>query len=123
MTTPHLRAAALPVDLYEREDALLLIADLPGVAAEDLDIQLEGDTLSIGATRHEPMPRGQDTADDTVADVVFRELGSVRWERTFRLRTPVDRQGIDARLEAGVLTLTLPKAEEARPHSIPVNVA
>lgn len=119
-TSPDLRAALLPVDLYERDDALLLLATLPGVRPEDLDIRLEADRLTVTAERHEPAPHGQ---SDTVASPIFRELGSVRWTREVRLRTPVDADRIDASLEQGVLRLTLPKAPEARPRTIEVKVA
>lgn len=140
-TSQELRTALLPIDLYEREDALLLLASLPGVRAEDLDIQLEGDRLTLTAERREPAPHGDDstladtasdTASDTAADAaadlaadtaaapLFRELGGVRWTRQVHLRTPVDADQVQAHLEHGLLRLTLPKAPQARPRTIPV---
>ena len=136
-TSQELRTALLPIDLYEREDALLLLASLPGVRAEDLYIQLEGDRLTLTAERHEPAPHGDDstladTASDTAADTaadlaadtaaapLFRELGGVRWTRQVHLRTPVDADQVQAHLEHGLLRLTLPKAPQARPRTIPV---
>lgn len=116
-SAPDLRTALLPVDLYEREDALILLASLPGVRAEDLDIQLESDRLTLTAERHEPNPHA---ADDTVATPLFRELGGVRWTRQVRLRTPVDADQVEAKLEHGLLRLTLPKAPQARPRTIPI---
>jgi len=115
--TSGLSTAALPIDLYEQEAALLLVASLPGVSREDLEIQLEGEHLSISATRHEPAPTA---GEDVVATPIFRELDAVRWTRTLRLRTPVQADAITATLEAGVLTVTLPKAEQARARTIPV---
>lgn len=122
MTTssPDLRTAPLLVDLYERDDALLLTASMPGVRAEDLDIQLEADRLTLTAERHEPVPPGGD--DDTVATALFRELGGVRWTRSVRLATPVDPDAVTASLDQGVLQLTLPKAEHARPRTIEIKV-
>ena len=55
---PHVRTAPLAADLYETDEALLLVASLPGVRAEDLDIQLEGDRLTVTATRHIFDPSG-----------------------------------------------------------------
>ncbi|NOY27570.1 MAG: Hsp20/alpha crystallin family protein [Oligoflexia bacterium] len=118
-TNPDLRTAPMPLDLFERDDALLVIASLPGVHSEDLDIRLEGDRLTVTADRHEPIPAG---TDDAVATPLFRELGSVRWTRAVRLRTPVDADAINAKLENGMLQLTMPKAPEARPRAIEVNV-
>ena len=122
LTTPNgtLRSAPLPVDLLETDDALLLVADLPGVKAEDLDIQLEADRLTLTATRQEPAPAA---GEEVVPTPLFRDLGAVRWERSFRLRTPVDADGITATLDQGVLQLTLPKAEAVRPRTIAVQTA
>ena len=132
-TSQDLRTALLPIDLYEREDALLLLASLPGVRAEDLYIQLEGDRLTLTAERREPAPHDDDStladaAGDTAADLaadtaaapLFRELGGVRWTRQVHLRTPVDADQVQAHLEHGLLRLTLPKAPQARPRTIPV---
>ncbi len=122
---PDLRTAALPVDLIETDDALVLIANLPGVRAEDLNVSLEGNELALQADRHEPLPVHGDTSDsgdDTQPVALFRELGGVRWERRFRLRTPIDADNIEARLDAGVLQLTLPKAPEVRPRKIEIAV-
>ncbi|MCK6506433.1 Hsp20/alpha crystallin family protein [Myxococcota bacterium] len=116
-SSPDLRTALLPVDLYEGDEALVLLASLPGVRAEDLDIQLEADRLTLTAERHEPSPHG---ADETVATPLFRELGGVRWTRQVRLRTPVDADQVQAKLEHGLLRLTLPKAPQARPRTIQV---
>lgn len=119
---PDMRTATLPADLYETDEALLLLASLPGVKAEDLEVQLDGDRLTVTATRHEPVPSpaAEGVGDDTVTTPLFRELGDVRWQRSFRLRTAVDADAIEARLEAGELTITLPKAPELRPRTIEV---
>lgn len=121
-TDTTIRTAALPADLYETDDALLLLASLPGVRAEDLEVQLDGDRLTVTATRHEPVPvaAAEGAADDTVTTPLFRDLGDLRWQRTWRLRTPVDADGVQARLDAGELTITLPKAPEVRPRTIEV---
>lgn len=122
----QIRTAPLPFDLYETDTAFLLRAQLPGVRKEDLDLRLDGDRLVLGAVRHEPVPTAAsaaDSAEDTVPVPLFRELGAQRWERSIQLRVPVEADAVEARLEAGILQLSLPKAPQARPRSIPVKVA
>lgn len=98
---PEARAfAAPPVDVFESKEAFLVTAELPGVKAEDVKIGLERDELSLEA------PRADQPLD-------FR--------RRFSLSVPVDADRVSARLEHGVLRVELPKAEEARPRSIPVS--
>jgi len=111
------RATQLPVDLYEGDDHITVLARLPGVRPEDLEVRLEGDQLTLSATRHEPVPAGE---GDHQARALFRELGEAHFSRQIRLRSPIDADGIDARLELGLLQLRLPKAEAARPRVIEV---
>ncbi len=124
ITRPQLRPTALPMDLLETDDAFILLANLPGVRKEDLHIDLQNNQLTVSADRHEPLPAGTDAdaGDDMQPTPLFRELGGIRWERSFKLSTPIDVEHIDAHLDNGVLQLTLPKAPEARPRKIEIKV-
>ena len=99
-----------PVDIYETAEGLVVTADLPGVAKEALDVRVENHLLTI---------RGK-TAHIGSGDPVYREYGLVNFFRQFELNERVDTSKISADLKHGVLTLTLPKAEEAKPRKIEV---
>jgi HSP20 family protein len=101
-----------PVDIYEGTDGLVLKADLPGVSKEDLDVRVENNLLTI---------RGK-AAHAAPGDPVYREYGLVNFFRQFELNDRVDQSKISADLKHGVLTLNLPKAEEAKPRQINVQV-
>jgi HSP20 family protein len=102
-----------PVDIYETADGLVVKADLPGVAKEDLDVGVENSLLTI---------RGK-AAHAAPGDPVYREYGLVNFFRQFELNERVDQSKISAELKHGVLTLTLPKAEEAKPRKIEVKLS
>jgi HSP20 family protein len=102
-----------PVDIYETADGLVVKADLPGVAKEGLDVRVENNLLTI---------RGQ-AAHIAPGDPVYREYGLVNFFRQFELNERVDQGKISAELNHGVLTLNLPKAEEAKPRKIEVKTA
>jgi HSP20 family protein len=102
-----------PVDIYETPEGLVVKADLPGVTKEGLDVRVENNLLSI---------RGK-AAHIAAGDPVYREYGLFNFFRQFELNEKVDQQKISAELKHGVLTLTLPKAEEATPRRIDVRFA
>ena len=102
-----------PVDIYETADGLVVKADLPGVSKEGLDVRVENSLLTI---------RGQ-AAHAAPGDPVYREYGLVNFFRQFELNERVDQSKISADLKHGVLTLHLPKAEEAKPRKIEVQVS
>jgi len=107
------RYVAPPVDIYETRDGLVVLADLPGVSKDALDVRVDNNVLTI---------RGR--ADHAVRqDRTYREYELVNFFRQFELSDNVDKQRISADLKQGVLTLTLPKAEEAKPRQIEVRVA
>jgi len=101
-----------PVDIYEVEDRLVLLADLPGVSANDLDVRLEESILTIKAKARHAVE----------AEPIYREFRLVNFFRQFELSDEVDRERISARMNHGVLTLELPKAEKAKPRQIAVQV-
>jgi HSP20 family protein len=102
-----------PVDIYETAAGLVVKADLPGVAREDMDVRVENNLLTIRGKPHHAAP----------GELIFREYELVNFFRQFELNERVDQQGISAELKQGVLTLNLPKAEEAKPRTIEVSMA
>jgi HSP20 family protein len=101
-----------PVDIYETAEGLVVKADLPGVAREGLDVRVENNTLTI---------RGK-AAHAAPGEPIYREYGLVNFFRQFELNDRVDQHKISAELKLGVLTLNLPKAEEAKPRNIEVKL-
>lgn len=102
-----------PVDIYENGDALIVTADLPGVAKENLDVRVENNLLTI---------RGR-PSHLASGDPIYREYELVSFFRQFELNEKVDQAKISAQLQHGVLTLHLPKAQEAKPRKIEVRVS
>lgn len=102
-----------PVDIYETDEMLVVLADLPGVKVDELSIDLENDVLRIqgGASGQ---PEGQS---------LLREYEIGRYLRQFTLNEAIDRQKISAELKHGQLTLRLPKAAKAVPRKIAVTQA
>jgi HSP20 family molecular chaperone IbpA len=112
-TRHHERYVAPPVDIYETRDGLVVLADLPGVAKDALEVRVDNHVLTIrGHARH--MVPGE---------LTYREYELVNFFRQFELSDTVDQGRITADLQCGVLTLHLPKAEEAKPRQIEVRVA
>ena len=102
-----------PVDIYETEGALTVVADLPGVAKEDLSVNVDENVLTIeGRTKH-----------IAGGDPVWAEYRLLNFFRQFQLPEEIDQEKINAELKGGVLTIQLPKAEKAKPRRIDVNVA
>jgi len=104
---------AFPVDMYQQDGTLVVKAPLPGVKAEDIDITVVGDTLTIkGETKQEKEIKEE--------NVIRRERRFGSFSRAVALPTPVDTSKAQATFQDGVLTLTLPVAEEAKPKAIKV---
>ena len=101
-----------PADVWETEEALAVAMEVPGVAREAVTIELKDDVLRVEAR--------VDASKYEGLEPVYAEYGVGHWARAFALPERVDRERIEARLEDGVLTLTLPKAAGARPRRIPV---
>ena len=107
---------APPVDIYETEHELIVKADLPEVNPQDLDIRVENNILTI---------RGERKFDSNKANEenylrVERAYGS--FSRSFSLANSVKSDAIKADYQNGVLTLSIPKREEAKPKQIKINV-
>jgi len=105
--------AALPLDVTENEEAFVVKASMPGVKPDDVQITVQGDTLSIrGASKAEEEKKGDQW------HLRERRFGS--FQRTLTLGTPVNSDQAQAQFEHGVLTLTLPKSEAAKPRQIKI---
>jgi HSP20 family molecular chaperone IbpA len=103
------------VDIFENDKALVLLADMPGVKAEDLTIDLRDNMLTIDGAL---VPF--DSADEE--DVLIEyEVG--KYYRQFSLSEVIDQEKIDAQMKNGVLRLTLPKVEKAAPRKITVQAS
>jgi HSP20 family protein len=100
------------VDIFENERQITLLADMPGVAPEDIQIDLNDNVLNISG-EVKPFEGGNES------DVLIEfEIG--RYNRQFTLSEVIDQNKIEAKHEEGVLRLTLPKAEKAIPRQIAV---
>jgi HSP20 family protein len=100
------------VDIFETETAITLLADLPGVRAEDLNIDLRDNTLTISADIS-PVEGGDE-------EDILIEYETGKYYRQFSLSEVIAQEKIDAKLTDGVLRLTLPKVEKAVPRKITV---
>lgn len=100
-------------DIYESDDHVVLIADMPGVAPEDVDVTLERGVLSI---RGHVRPQAHDGYRR-----IYTEYGEGDFERVFTLSEDIDRDRIKASHKDGVLTLELPKAAAAKARKIQVD--
>ena len=101
------------VDIYETLEGLVVKADLPGVGKDGLDLRVENNLLTIlGRAGH-----------TTPGEFLYHEYELAHFFRQFELSDKVDQLKISAELKNGVLTLNLPKAEEAKPRKIDVHVA
>jgi len=112
----NLTSWAPAVDISENEHELVVRADLPGVEAKDLDIRIENNILTIRGDR-----RFEKKVNEDNYLRVERAYGS--FSRSFSLSNTVNPDGIKADYQNGVLTLNVPKREEAKPKQIKVNVA
>jgi HSP20 family molecular chaperone IbpA len=101
-----------PVDIFENENAITLLADMPGVAPDDVNIDVRENTLTL-AGEIKPF----ENADES--DILI-EYDIGQYYRQFTLPELVDQDKIDAQLKDGVLTLVLPKAEAAKPKKIEI---
>lgn len=100
------------VDIIERDEDILLIADMPGVDEQSVDITLEKDVLTIDGKVDTAMPEGYRP--------LASEYGVGDYHRVFNLSDEIDKEKIKATVRNGILRLTLPKAETIRTRIIPV---
>ena len=100
------------VDIFETDTEITLLADMPGVSAGDLNIDLDENVLTLDGDVESP--EGDDETD------IIREYRTGKYQRQFTLSQVIDQSKIDAELKEGVLRLRLPKVEAATPRKITV---
>ncbi|HLJ05103.1 MAG TPA: Hsp20/alpha crystallin family protein [Acetobacteraceae bacterium] len=99
-------------DIFETDDALTLLLEMPGVSKDNVDVQIENDVLRVEGKI--------DYATYKDIEPVYTEYNIGHYARAFTLSNKIDRDAISARVDDGVLTLTLPKAKEAMPRRITI---
>ena len=104
-------SAYLPLDIYSTKDAVVIRASVPGVKPDDVEITIEGDTVTL---------RGEIKAPQEEGTFLLQEQRYGPFARSIELALPVQADKADAKFENGVLTLTIPKAEEIKPKVIKV---
>jgi HSP20 family protein len=109
---PPARPASMPVDAYRVGDRFYLHLDLPGVDADSVDITVEKSTLTVRAERS--------WQPDENATIVMSERPQGAFSRQFFLGDGLDTERIEANYDEGVLTVTIPVAEQAKPRRITV---
>ena len=105
------RVNRLPLDVYSTADELVITASVPGAEPEDVDISIEGDNLYIKVEIKAPLEN---------VDYIFQERSYGTFERTLTFNVPVQADKAEAVFDKGLLTLTVPKAEEIKPKIIKV---
>jgi len=111
-TRPEREYVSPEVNIYETKDGYVLEAEMPGVSKDGLEITLEGSEITLAGHRR---------AEAVAGTPLFRERSPVDYRRVFELDPAIDAAKIDARMNQGVLTLTLPKSEKVQPRKITVN--
>ncbi len=106
---------ALALDVHESDSAYVVNAAVPGVSADAVNISLHDGVLTISGELPQP------THETSRALLLERSYG--KFQRSIRLPLPVAQDNVEATIENGVLTLTLPKTAEAQPRTIPVKTA
>ena len=110
------RVAFIPrADIYETDEDIVVVADMPGVTAESVDITLEDKVLAIDGYTEDWAPEDYQLA--------YSEYRVGDYRRQFTLSERIDREGIEAKMTDGVLRLHLPKVEEAKARKITVQTA
>lgn len=113
---PELRENWMPsVDILEKDGNIILRAELPGMTEKDIDLKIEGDTLTL---------KGERKMDNEDKKSNYHRIESFygSFTRSFRLPDTVDLDKVNAEYKNGVLTVTLPKKPEVKPREIPVTV-
>jgi HSP20 family protein len=115
-TSQLLSGWTVALDVYEDANNIYVKAELPGMKKEDIDLSLHDGCLSISGER-------KSETSHEVAETYRAERFYGRFQRTVTLPTPVAADKVKAQYKDGILTVTLPKAEEAKPKHIDVNLA
>lgn len=99
-------------DIYETDDIYSVKLEMPGVTKENLNVIIDDDELKITA---------ESSIEENESDLKYADFYPKNFSRTFRVGNDIDRNKIDAKLDNGILTLTLQKSEEIKPKKITIN--
>jgi HSP20 family protein len=100
------------VNIFETKDGYVLEAEMPGVNKDGLEITLEGNEVTITGRRSQETVNGEP---------IFRERHALDYRRVFELDPAIDTSKVSAKMDQGILTLTLPKSERVKPRKITVD--
>lgn len=115
-TRGHSEAYLRPVvDIFEDANGITLMADLPGVSSDRLNIEVDRNTLAIEGQVSFDMPKDM--------EALYADVRATRYQRSFTLSNELDTDAIKAEMKDGVLTLNVPKRAEHQPRRIQVNSA
>lgn len=103
------------VDVRETKDAIEVVAELPGLRLDDVEVSIENNVLTVSGEKKQGVTEGSPEAE---YHLIERRCG--RFERRFTLPRTVDAEKIGARFEHGLLTVTLPKAEASKPRRVEI---
>jgi HSP20 family protein len=112
-STIPVRVFVPTADIYETQDALKVILEMPGVEKGNVNVHVEDDVLNVEGRLDLTKYQG--------LQPLYTEYNIGHYARSFRLSNKIDQEKIGAELKEGVLSLTLPKVEEAKPRTIQVN--
>ena len=115
--TPHSEQYTVqpPVDIFEDAHGIMVVAEMPGVSKDRLDVQADRNSLTIQGDATIDMPAGM--------EAIHAEVHSTRYSRNFVLSGELETDAIDAKLKDGVLTIRIPKRREYRPRKVEVRTA
>jgi HSP20 family protein len=100
------------VNIFETQECYVLQAEMPGVSKDGLEITLEGNEITI---------TGRRSPESVAGEALFRESNTADYRRVFELDPAIDTSKVSAKIEQGVLTVTLPKSERVKPRKIKVD--
>jgi len=115
VTKEHRPVASPDLDVIEKKDAYVVMADFPGAGSESIDVNLNGDVMTVTASTA--------PAEVDGLPLLHQEYGLRDYETTLKISHAVDREQVEAELKDGVLVLTLPKAPEVKPRQIKIKTA
>ena len=112
----------MPVDLLENEDEYIIVANVPGIEKENIEIEVDREYLELRVN----LDKSNETTEETTGDeknitFLHRERYSSSFRRRFKFSKPVNSKSATTTLKDGVLTITLPKSEEAKSVKLTVN--
>ena len=103
-----------PVDIFEDAHGIMVVAEMPGVSRDQLNVHADRNTLTIEGDAVVEMPKGM--------EAIHADVQSTRYSRSFVLSGELETDAIDAKLKDGVLTIRIPKRREFRPRKIEVRM-